>query len=101
MKVTWRHNDFGASLSAYKIGSFYQDSLTLSDGTQYVIPSMTTYSATFDYRFEMAGADNRLRFGIKNLTDERAPLADRYFGYFADAHRDLGRYFYMDLKASF
>ncbi len=101
MKVTWRNGDFGASLSGYKIGSFYQDSLTLSDGTQYVIPSMTTYDATFDYRFELAGADNRLRFGIKNLADERAPLADRYFGYFADAHRDLGRYFYMDLKASF
>ncbi|MDG0980244.1 MAG: TonB-dependent receptor, partial [Halieaceae bacterium] len=41
-KLSWRMNEYGASLSAYKIGDFYQSSLTLADGTRYVVPSMTT-----------------------------------------------------------
>ncbi|WP_346838408.1 TonB-dependent receptor [Microbulbifer sp. SAOS-129_SWC] len=101
LQLTWRYDQLGASLSGFKIGDFYQDSLTLEDGTRYVIPSMTTYDATIDYRFDYAGASNRVRFGVKNLTDERAPLADRYFGYFSDAHNDYGRYYYLSLKSSF
>jgi outer membrane receptor protein involved in Fe transport len=100
-KLSWRMNDFGASLSAYKIGEFYQSSLTLADGTRYVIPSMTTYDATFDYRTKVMGTKTRFRLGVKNFTDERAPLADRYFGYFSDAHTDYGRYMYLDVRASF
>lgn len=99
--LRWRKGDFGASLSGYQVGSFYQSSLTLSDGTRYVIPSMTTYDATFDYRFDISDTRARMRLGVKNLTDERAPLADRYFGYFADAHSDYGRYMYLDLRLSF
>ncbi len=100
-RLTWRQGDFGASLAMFQIGSFYQSSLTLSDGMRYVIPSMTTYDATFDYRFEVSDVGARARLGIKNLTDERAPLADRFFGYFADAHTDLGRYMYLDVRLSF
>jgi iron complex outermembrane receptor protein len=32
------------------------------------------------------------------MFDERAPLADRYFGYNSDAHKDLGRNFYLDVR---
>jgi len=100
-RVSWRKDAFGASLSGNKIGSFYQSSLTLEDGTRYIIPSMTTYNATFDYRFDVNDVDTRLRFGIRNLTNERAPLADRYFGFFADAHRDYGRSYYLDVRTKF
>ena len=62
---------------------------------------MTTWNTSVDYRFELWKTDSRLRFGVNNFTDERAPLADRYFGYFADAHTDLGRYYYVDLRMSF
>ncbi|MDF2177952.1 TonB-dependent receptor [Aliiglaciecola sp. CAU 1673] len=101
LRVSWRHGDFGASLSGYRIGEFYQSALTLDDGSRYVIPAMTTVDATFDYHTQIADADTRLRLGIKNLTDERAPLAASSFGYFEDAHQDYGRYFYLDVKASF
>ncbi len=100
-RLSWRQGDFGASLAMFQIGSFYQSSLTLSDGMRYVIPSMTTYDATFDYRFDISDVGARARLGIKNLSDERAPLADRFFGYFADAHNDLGRYMYLDVRLSF
>lgn len=100
-KLNWREGDWGASVSGNYIGDFYQSSLTLDDGTRYVIPSMTTYDATLTYRFDLMETRTRVRFGVRNLTDERAPLADRFFGYFADAHRDYGRSYYLDVKAFF
>jgi outer membrane receptor protein involved in Fe transport len=101
-RLTWRKNDFGASISSIYIGDFYQSSLTLEDGTRYEIPSMTTYNATFDYRFEaFDDANARLRFGVRNLTNERAPVADRFFGFFSDAHNDFGRSYYIDVRMSF
>jgi outer membrane receptor protein involved in Fe transport len=54
-------------------GEFYQNSLTLSDGTRYVIPEMTTIDATVSYSFRMNGNKARLRFAVKNLEDERTP----------------------------
>jgi outer membrane receptor protein involved in Fe transport len=99
--IRWRKGDFGVNLSGNYLSSFIQTSLGVRDDQKWVIPSMTTFNTSFDYRFDMFGADNRFRFGINNFTNERAPLADRFFGYFADAHRDLGRYFYVDLRMGF
>jgi outer membrane receptor protein involved in Fe transport len=62
---------------------------------------MTTYNFNVDYRFDMWKSDTRLRLGINNFTNERAPLADRYFAYVGDAHSDLGRYFYINLRMGF
>lgn len=100
-RVAWRKGDYAASLTGNRIGSFYQSGLTLNDGTRYVIPAMTTFNATFDYNVVLNEADTRFRIGVVNLFDERAPLADGSFGFFADAHRDYGRQFYIDVSARF
>ena len=94
----WRKGPFGAGVTGVKIGKIYQDSLTLDDGSRYWLGSMTTWNANVDYSWDWGDRDLRVRFGVRNLADERAPLADRYFGYFADAHRDYGRSFYLDLR---
>ena len=52
-------------------------------------------NTTFDYHLGLRDLNMRVRLGVKNLTDERAPLADRYFGFFGDAHSDYGRYYYV------
>ena len=97
----WRYDSFGASISSTALSDFYQDSLTLKDGTRYVIPAMRTWNLTLDYRLEdFIGRYTRLRLGIRNVTGERAPLADRYFGFFSDAHRDYGRYQYFDVRVA-
>ena len=101
VKASWRMGDWGATMSMLQKGEFYQNSLTLSDGTRYVIPEMTTIDATVSYSFRMNGNKARLRFAVKNLEDERAPLADRYYGYYADAHQDYGRNYYLDLRVTF
>jgi outer membrane receptor protein involved in Fe transport len=97
----WSRNEWGANLSMQKLGRFYDASQTLSDGTRWYIDSMTTYNTSVDYDFEMFEADSRVRFGINNLTDERAPVAERYFHFWSDAHNDFGRYFYLDLRMKF
>lgn len=101
LTVSWRRNDYRASATMYRVGDFYQDSLTLIDGTRYEVPSMTTVNlkGAYTWRFD-DDRDVRFTLGVNNVADERAPLADRYFGYFSDSHRDLGRYYYLDVRLS-
>jgi len=99
--LRWRRDNLGVGVSAYYLSSFIQTSLGVREGQKWVIPSMTRYNSYFDYYADMFDTSTRFRFGINNMFDERAPLADRYFGYFADAHRDLGRYFYIDVRMRF
>jgi iron complex outermembrane receptor protein len=107
IRVSWRKGDWGAAISGVRLGDFIQTSLTLADPVTgdpiyYVLPAMATYNASVDYRFDTwrdTGA--RVRLGINNFTDERAPLADESFGYFADMHTDLGINYYLDLQLRF
>jgi outer membrane receptor protein involved in Fe transport len=102
LRVSWRKRDWGASVTGVRFDDFIQTSLTLADGTQYVIPSMTTYNASVDYRFEsFRDSSTRVRVGVNNFTDERAPLADDSFAYFADMHRDLPLSYYVDVQVGF
>ncbi len=102
MRLSWRNEAWGAAVSGVRTGSFVQTSLTLDTGQRYAFPPMTTYNASVDYRFSlMDNEDLRVRLGVNNLTDERAPLADDSFGYFADVHRDLGVNYYLDLRLEF
>ena len=98
VKFRWSKNEYAVAAVMNRIGDFYQSSLTLNDGTRYRIPAFTTLDMNFDYRFEVRDTDVRARLGIKNIDDSRAPLADRYYGFFADAHTDLGRYWYLDFR---
>jgi outer membrane receptor protein involved in Fe transport len=101
LRVSWRKGPVGASLTALRKGEFYQNSLTQSDGTRFMIDAMTTMDLSLDYRFDISDYSAKLRLAVKNLADERAPLADRYYGYFADAHQDYGRNYYLDFRVSF
>ena len=99
-RLLWRYKAWSASLSSLYVGDFVQRSLTLEDGTEWVVPSMRTFNAYLAYRLDL-GDDlrARIRLGSLNVTDERAPLADRYFGYYADLHQDLGARYYLEFRA--
>jgi outer membrane receptor protein involved in Fe transport len=102
VRLGWRKNDWGAAVTGVRFGDFVQTSLTLADGTEYVIPTMTTYNASVDYSFRgFRDSDTRVRVGVNNFTNERAPLADDSFAYFADMHRDLPLSWYVDLTVGF
>jgi hypothetical protein len=102
--VRWSKDNWGAFVSMLRLGKFYDaDTAITVDGqtVNWWLPSMTTYNANVDYRFEAFAADTNVRVGINNITDERAPLCDCRFGYWSDAHRDTGRYYYLDLRLGF
>ncbi len=101
--VRWSKNDWGAYLSMLRKGKFYDaDTAITVDGQtlNWWLPAMTTYNASVDYGFDAFGTDTRVRLGVNNLTDERAPLCDCRFGYWSDAHDDRGRYWYLDVRIS-
>ncbi len=102
--VRWSKGDWGAYVSALRLGKFYDADTAISVDGQTVnwwLPAMTTYNANVDYGFEAFGSKTRIRLGVNNLTDERAPLCDCRFGYWSDAHRDTGRYMYLDVRMRF
>jgi outer membrane receptor protein involved in Fe transport len=96
--LSWRKGELGASVTMFRIGDFYQE---LSNGDRWEVPSMTTYSMTLDYSLNFGETDTRVRLGMLNFTDERAPLYDSSFGFSSDAHRDWGRSYYLDLRMQF
>ena len=98
LRMSWKKGAFGVNVAALKKGSFVQTSLGEIDGVGYKVPSMMTTNLTMSYKFDLMGNDARVRFSVRNLEDERAPTADRYYGYYPDAHQDLGRNYYVDLR---
>ena len=98
VRFSWDKGPYRVSLTGLKKGSFEQTSLGLKDGVAYVVPSMTTLNLTMSYGFDVRGNKAKIRFAVKNLEDERAPTADRYYGYYADAHSDYGRNYYVDFQ---
>ena len=98
MSLFWRNGPLGASISGTKIGRVYQDILTLADDSRWWLSPMTVWNATVDYYWDSNLLDTRMRFGIRNVGHERAPLGYGYFGFSSDIHRDYGRSFYIDLR---
>jgi outer membrane receptor protein involved in Fe transport len=98
IKVNYRFGDWGASFSALRLGEAYDKGVKLTDGTPWLIESMTTMNLGVYKKIEINGNKARVKLMIKNIADERAPLADGYFGFFSDMHRDLGRNYYLDFK---
>lgn len=98
--MRWRRDNWGATLTGVRYDDFIQTSLTLSDGSTWKVQEMTTFNTSVDYRFSLNDIDTKVKFGVNNVTDERAPLADRFFGYYADQHNDFGRYYYLDVRVS-
>lgn len=96
--LSWRRGDWGAGVSAFRVGDFYQE---LSNGDFFPVPAMTTYNMNVDYSFDIGDTKTRVRLGVGNFTDERAPLYDQSYGFSGDAHTDWGRSYYADLRLQF
>jgi iron complex outermembrane receptor protein len=100
LQVSYKKGDYRASLSVLRIGEL-ADSGETSAGFMYLIPSMTTADLSISKNVELGGNKGRVKFVVKNIADERAPLADGYNGYFSDVHSDMGRNYYLDLRVDF
>jgi outer membrane receptor protein involved in Fe transport len=101
LRIRYSNGNYGASVSALRIGDFTHSKMKLSDGTMWHIPSMTTVNASLYYKFDVKDKKARVKFAVKNAKDERAPLADGYNGFYSDVHSDLGRNYYIDFRLDF
>ena len=102
MKASWRKGPYEVLLSGTQWGEFYETGHTATiDGVteQWLVESMTVLNLTLGYKFDN---DLRVRVQIKNLEDERAPLADEAYGtYWADLHSDFGRNYNIEFYKKF
>ena len=96
--LSFYRDNWSAAISGNRVGSYFQE---LSTGDRFNVPSMTTYNFKADYSFDIGDVGSRVRLGVNNFTDERAPLYDRSFGFDDDSHSDWGVYYYLDLMLSF
>ncbi len=119
VRLAWKHKRFDAYLSGTKVGSFEELGVTnnaknsdgnyvcsgttsYSGGTcgQYwTVESMLTLNLTLGYKFKNG---LRVRGQIRNLEDQRAPLADEYtWGFVGDVHSDYGRSYSLEFYQKF
>lgn len=91
----------GAAINDALAVSIFSSEDALSNGDRFNVPSMTRYNLKADYAFEVLGVDSRVRLGVNNFTDERAPIYDRSFGFDDVSPTDWRVYDYADLMLRF
>ena len=102
MKLSWKNGPFHMLVSGTQWGEFFEGGhFENIDGERvlWTVDSMTMINLTLGYEFEN---DLRVRLQVKNIEDERAPLADETFSMFwGDLHTDFGRNYSVEFYKKF
>tara|TARA_B100001029_G_scaffold13545_1_gene9094 strand:+ start:1356 stop:4283 length:2928 start_codon:yes stop_codon:yes gene_type:complete len=102
MKLAWKNGPYQVLVSGTKWGEFFESAHTETingERVMWTVDSMTMINVTLGYTFEN---DLRVRLQVKNIDDERAPLADETFGMFwGDLHTDFGRNYSLEFYKKF
>lgn len=101
MNLSWRKGPYEVLLSGTQWGEFFESGHTETiDGNRemWVVDSMTMLNLTLGYKFQN---DLRVRMAVKNLEDERAPLADESQFFWGDIHTDFGRNYSIEFYKKF
>ena len=101
MNLSWRKGPYEVLLSGTQWGEFFESGHTEEiDGNRemWVVDSMTMLNLTLGYKFQN---DLRVRMAVKNLEDERAPLADESQFFWGDLHTDFGRNYSIEFYKKF
>ena len=102
MKMSWRKGPYEVLLSGTHWDEFFESAHTETiNGVRemWVVDSMTMLNLSLGYKFDN---DLRVRIQVKNLEDERAPLADETFSmYWGDLHTDFGRNYNIEFYKKF
>jgi len=113
LKATWRTNfktGFEEAYNSKDAGTYARSGGSLCyqcsfDETKvdsmYWVGAMETHDLSLSYKTKVNANRLNTRFTIKNITDKRAPTADRTYGYWMGAHNDFGRYYNLDLTFKF
>lgn len=99
--LTWTYDQFTVGAFTQYTGSVEDTSLLDSVGDAWIVDSTLTANLYAQYEFKDAGwaSDTRIRLGVRNLTDEKPPLASN--GYLGSLYEPYGRYWYASIRKSF
>lgn len=101
--VTWRKNQWGAGYYTSYVGGVEDTGATLADGTTWRVDDWQTHNLYVQYTVKSDGFldGTRLRFGGRNIFNERPPLADDTFGYMGALHSPRGSTWYAAIRKRF
>ena len=102
--LTWRNGPFGAGAFGRYVGPVTDTSVTGPGGEIFRVDDWMTLNLYVQYTIEGAGpaANTRLRFGVRNVTDELPPLADEFAtGFYDELHSSRDRYWYGSIRKEF
>lgn len=103
--LRWDNGPWGASASYRRVGDVFDSSVTGTGFDEFTIPAWDTVNLAADYTFEnglFGGESTRVRVGVRNVTDEKPPIADEFArGYFVSLHSNRGRYLHASIRQDF
>jgi hypothetical protein len=101
LSATWRYDNITVGAFTSYTGSVEQDALLDPANQIWVIDPLITGNLYGEYEFDQGGALDgaAVRVGVRNLTDEKPPLASD--GYLGTVHTPYSRYWYVNLRKSF
>ncbi len=98
--ATWSYDQWTVGAFTQYVSDVDDTQLLDSTGTAWVVDSQLTANLYGQYEFTEGLASNtRLRVGVRNLTDEKPPLASD--GYLGALYQPYSRYWYVSVRKSF
>ncbi|MDZ4055107.1 MAG: TonB-dependent receptor, partial [Phenylobacterium sp.] len=98
--ATWRYEQFTLGAFTQYVGDVQDFGLIDAAGDPWIIDSQLTANLYGQYEFtDGMAADTRLRVGVRNLTDEKPPLASD--GYLGELYTPYSRYWYVSVRKTF
>lgn len=103
--IGWRKGAWGAGLKHRYIGGITDTGLDYKiddESFDYQVESHTKFDMYVNYRLPADMMDKtKVTFGIRNLTNEKPPIADESFGYNSSVYSSMARYFYLNINKKF
>jgi outer membrane receptor protein involved in Fe transport len=99
--ATWRYEQVTVGLFTQYVGDVDDTGIRDAAGDPWVVDDQITANAYVQYQFAGDGwvGDTRVRFGVRNLTDEKPPLATS--GYLGELYQPYSRYWYASVRKAF
>ena len=99
--LRFRRGDWALGINQNARSSVYESRTVANAGEMWQVVPFKTMNVYSDYYTDFNDADLRIRLGVNNWHDRRAPLASSRQGYFEDLDNNLRRNFYVDFRVTY
>ena len=99
--IRFRRGDWALGVNQNARSSVFESRTVARAGAMWEVVPFKTRNVYADYYTDYNDADLRIRFGVNNYGDDRAPLAASRMGYFEDLDNNLRRNFYVDFRVTY